>query len=261
MSALIVTKLPWAGVKVEIGTTRIAIDPLYNFPPRYERSHEPLYPLDVFGKVDAVLITHHHPDHFDPEAIARFYGEEIPVYLPVESLKLIGDTPLKQLYGMELGQSIRIGSAKAIAVFAMDGFGDPQVSWVVEGGGKRLIHGGDTLWHGHWWNIKSVHGPFDIACMPVNAAIVEFRGNPPSGQPITLGPEQAVAAAYVLGAKTLLPIHYRTIHQPPLYCETPDLPERLHASAAERGIKLALLDTHDSLDLSGDAEAIEQVRQ
>jgi len=254
---MIVTKLPWAGIKVEIGTTRIVIDPMYNFPSRYERSHETLLPLDVFGEADAVLITHHHPDHFDPEAIARFYGEEIPVYLPVESLPLIGDTPLKQLHGIPLGQSIPIGSATATAVFAIDGFGDPQVSWVVEGNGKRLIHGGDTLWHGHWWNIKNAHGPFDVACLPVNAAIVDFRFSPPSGQPITLGPEQAVAAAHVLGAETLLPIHYKAIHQPPLYNQTPDLLERLHASAAERGVKLAMLDTNESLDLTGEAAVTE----
>ncbi|TYP74486.1 MBL fold metallo-hydrolase [Paenibacillus methanolicus] len=244
-----VTKLPWAGIKVEMDETHLVIDPLYHFPSKFGQSHEPLFPLSDFGGVEAVLITHHHPDHFDPEAIARFYGEDIPVYLPSESLRHIHPSSLKQLHGVELGQSLKLGSVEIIAAFSMDGFGDPQVSWIVRGNGQQLIHCGDTLWHGHWWNIKNAYGPFDVACLPVNAAIVEFRGDPPSGQPISLSPEQAVSAAKVLGAKMVIPIHYKAIDYPPIYRQTPDLLERLQASARQHGVGLIVLDSKESIVL------------
>ncbi|OCT15103.1 hypothetical protein A8709_13410 [Paenibacillus pectinilyticus] len=244
-----VTKLPWAGIRIEINDTSIVIDPLYHFPSKFGQPHEEFFPLNDFGRIDAVLITHHHPDHFDQPAIAQFYGEEIPVYLPSESLKFINSSSLKQIHGVELGQLIKIGSAEVIPAFSMDGFGDPQVSWIVRGNGHQVIHCGDTLWHGHWWNIKSTYGPFDIACLPVNAAIVEFRGDPPSGQPISLSPEQAVSAAFVLEAKTLIPIHYKAIHYPPIYRQTPDLIDRLQSSAMTRGLELSILDTKESLVL------------
>jgi len=51
-----------------------------------------------------------------------------------------------------------------------------------------------------------------------------------------------VAAAKVLGAGRLVPIHWRTIHHPPVYRQTPDAEERL-AAAARGVVELTVLDT------------------
>ena len=86
------------------------------------------------------------------------------------------------------------------AVPAVDGFGSPQVSWVVSDGETRLIHCGDTLWHGYWWQIAERFGPFDLAFLPINAAVAEFEYlQPPSELPAVLTPEQAAGAGHVLG--------------------------------------------------------------
>lgn len=241
-------KLPWAGIRVQAGATSVAIDPLYHFPAKYGESREPMYPLGEFGAVDAVLITHHHADHFDPEAIKTFYGADTPVFLPAETAHLAREAGLANVRGAGAGETFEIGSLRATAVPAVDGMGDPQVSWVVEGDGKRIFHGGDTLWHGYWWAVAAEHGPFDAACLPVNGAVLELPGRTPSGQPICLTPEQAVAAAVVLGAKRLVPIHYVAIHHPPLYRETSDIPDRLAAAARDR-IQLNVLQAKETLRL------------
>ena len=46
-----------------------------------------------------------------------------------------------------------IGPFTITAVPAVDGFGDPQVSWVIAAAGRRILHAGDTLFHGSWWLI------------------------------------------------------------------------------------------------------------
>lgn len=71
----------------------------------------------------------------------------------------------------------------------------------------------------------------------------------PSGQPITLSPEQAVSAATVLGASTLVPIHYTAIHHPPLYTETPNILVRLQAANADNKLNLAILASKETLSL------------
>lgn len=243
---MIIQKLPWAGIRVQVGETSVAIDPLFHFPAKFGQSHEPLVPLNEFGVVDAVLITHHHGDHYDPEAIALFYGTNIPVYMFHESLQ--SSEVLTNIQGVSLGQSLQIGALTATASYSVDGVGDPQISWIVQGEDKTIIHCGDTLWHGYWWKMVREYGPFDAVCLPVNAAVVEFPGLTPSGQPITLSPEQAISAAIVLEAKVLLPIHHRAIHSPPLYRETPNIEERLQTAAPEQ-LTIALLKTHESITI------------
>ncbi|RUS47528.1 MBL fold metallo-hydrolase [Cohnella sp. AR92] len=244
-----IQKLPWAGILAQDGTTTVAIDPIYHFPSHLGQSHETLYPLSEFGAVDAVLVTHHHGDHFDPQAIRDYYGRDIPVYLPEESVALAIEAGLENVHGAAPGQSFAIGTLRAFAAPSVDGTGDAQVAWIVEGGGRKLIHAGDTLWHGYWWKIAADYGPFDAACLPVNGAVLELpRMSPPSGQPICLTPEQAVSAAVVLGAKTLVPIHHTAVHFPPVYRQTPDMMNRLTTSAHGK-IELSVLTTKSELIL------------
>lgn len=244
-----IQKLTWAGVCMECGSSSIAIDPLFHFPGKFGEPQEEMVPLDALGKVDAVFITHHHEDHFDPEAIKRFYGDDVPVYAPTASLAIMGDRGLKRMSGVELGQTIEVGQLKVTAAQSVDGFGAPQVSWVVEGEGIKAIHCGDTLWHGYWWLLRKHYGPFDAVCLPVNGALISIPGLKPSGLPAVLTPEQAVAAAALLDASYLIPIHYRTINNPPIYIQTPDLIERL-VSSAKGKVELSLLKPGESLMLA-----------
>ncbi|MGH2764335.1 MAG: MBL fold metallo-hydrolase [Actinomycetota bacterium] len=102
----------------------------------------------------------------------------------------------------------------------MDGLGEEQVSWVVSGNGKRILHFGDTLWHGYWWAIAE-HGPFDVAFLPINGAMVLYPSK--TGIPASLTPEHAAAAAERSQAprsrrrSTTVPFDC-----PPAYAEHPD---------------------------------------
>ncbi|HEY4613457.1 MAG TPA: hypothetical protein VII11_10775 [Bacteroidota bacterium] len=77
----------------------------------------------------------------------------------------------------------------AIPVPAVDGFGHPQVSWIVQGGDKKIIHCGDTLWHGYWRDIAIAYGPFDIAFMPINGARLNQGEVRDTGMPAVLTPQ------------------------------------------------------------------------
>ncbi|OXL86282.1 hypothetical protein BCV73_26775 [Paenibacillus sp. SSG-1] len=242
-------KLPWAGIRVTAGATSVVIDPLYHFPERYAKSHEPLFPLNEYGPADAVLITHEHADHFDPQAIIDAYGADIPVYLPQESVLLAENSGLNRVIGASVGDAFQIGALSAAATYSVDGVGDVQIAWALSDGEHRLLHCGDTLWHGYWWKIAAAHGPFDAVCLPVNGAVLERPDRqPPSGMPITLLPEQAAAAARVLGAKRLVPIHHTAIHHPPVYLQTPDWQNRLRTAVGDT-MDIAFLNTKETITL------------
>jgi L-ascorbate metabolism protein UlaG (beta-lactamase superfamily) len=107
---------------------------------------------------------------------------------------------------------------------------------VIEAEGRRVIHCGDTIWHGGWYEIARRHGPFDAAFLPINGVTVRLDGFTPTDVPATLTPEQAIEAAVVLGARAACAIHYGLFDNPPLYVEQPNPRERFRAAATRRGL-------------------------
>jgi L-ascorbate metabolism protein UlaG (beta-lactamase superfamily) len=62
-------------------------------------------------------------------------------------------------------------------------------------------------------------------------------------------PEQAVQAAVILRAGTVVPMHFG-VHQPPLYVEQPDAVDRLVEAAEAASLKVVTLDPGESLDVN-----------
>lgn len=133
------------------------------------------------------------------------------------------------------------------AVPAVDWRGDDQVSWVIEHNRHRIIHCGDTIWHGRWWRIAREYGPFDWAFLPVGGVTATDPGAESSGAQATLTPKQACVAASILEAAKLCPMHYRTFDHPPAYADRPNLLAGLAQAAHEEKVDVRLLNPGDAL--------------
>ena len=127
------------------------------------------------------------------------------------------------------------------AVPAADGWGLRRVSWVVDGAGRRVIHCGDTLWHGHWWDIARQYGPFDLAFLPINGVVYHRGRYTGSPIPATLTPQQAAVVGQLLGARVVCPIHYGRADDPAHYAEAPDVEAAFLDEARRRGVGTLVL--------------------
>jgi L-ascorbate metabolism protein UlaG (beta-lactamase superfamily) len=199
-------RLAWAGVRLRLGTDDLFLDPLINPDVWGTALKDEMIPVEGTQGARFVLITHRHPDHFDPTAVRRIVGETGVVVCTQDNAAAVASNGFKVRVA-SLYEPMLLNDFTATAVPAVDGYGDPQVSWVVAAGGRRIVHCGDTLWHGAWWHIGRQLGPFDAAFLPINGARFAWR-KPVSDVPAVLTPEQAVAAAQVMGAKLIVPIHY-----------------------------------------------------
>lgn len=81
---------------IEEGNSKIVIDPSGE-----ETDND-------FGKLDAVLYTHEHGDHFSPELTKKFMGQGIPVYANASTAKQIDGQPNV----VKDGQEFAVGSFK-----------------------------------------------------------------------------------------------------------------------------------------------------
>lgn len=237
-------RLGWAGVEIEYDGQTLVIDYIRDTSPLVPlRGPDEPFPLSLHqGLAAGALLTHLHADHADPGAIAQALQTGAPVFRPARAIGVQQDLELTlhaetEFVKYDLATEVvgeweerSAGPFQVYSAPAVDGFGDLQISWIVEFGKHRIIHAGDTMFHGFWWRIANKYGPFDVAFLPINGAVVEFPFlQPASTLEAVMTPEQAALAAHILNAKSVVPIHYQSLHKPPMYIETSNAVERLSA--------------------------------
>jgi L-ascorbate metabolism protein UlaG (beta-lactamase superfamily) len=256
-----ITRLGWAGVELEAESGETAvIDVLQDTSGMRQFMGEPHGPLPGPTRPGAAvlaLVTHLHEDHTDAAAIAgALVGDgsgvllrpapEAGEFLEVAALQTAEDhlrelgVPQRHVAPWE---SVTVGPFTATAIPAVDGFGDPQVSWVVEADGVRIFHGGDTLYHGYWWRARMRTGDIDHAFLPINGAVVSLpHRQPASPFGAVMTGDQAAAAAQLLGAREVIPIHYDTINNPPVYTQVDEPVAAFLAAAEARGVSARVVE-------------------
>jgi L-ascorbate metabolism protein UlaG (beta-lactamase superfamily) len=203
------------------------------------------------------LVSHLHRDHADAAALRAALAPGATVHHP----EPFGDANLAlaqaehELAAAELPRhavavwdSVAVDPFTCTALTAVDGLGDPQVSWLVEAGGTRALHLGDTVFHGGWWQMARRAGPFDVVLAPINGAVVDFpHQQPPSPLPAVMAPEQAALAGELLRAGALVPMHYGGYDFAPHYVPIANARELFEAAARGRPYRVAPLAPGEAL--------------
>jgi L-ascorbate metabolism protein UlaG (beta-lactamase superfamily) len=248
---MIIGRLNWAGAIIESNGVRILIDPVYQSPSSafFGKAKEPFRPLDKINEVDLILVTHLHSDHFDPNCIEQNFGLDVKLLVPFQEQQKVREHGFHHVIGMKVGEHHLVNGIEVIGTYSVDGLGDSQLSWIIKDNKHTIIHCGDTLWHGYWWEISNKYGPIDAAFLPVNGAVIVEPGLISSNQPLCMTPEQAVAATKVLQAKWLIPIHYGAFHNPPHYRETENVKERVLLASKEQQIDIKWLRQHEVVEI------------
>ena len=218
MMALKGTRVTWLGhatVLVQTAKgTNILIDPFI--------AQNPRYPKDFVlpEKIQFILLTHGHSDRIsDVVPVAAEHGSTVVAIY--ELAAWVAAKGVANTIGMNLGGTVQLGDVAVTMVeakhssAARDEQGDHYVG-VAAGfvltiaDGPVLYHAGDTAVFGDMKLIGELYRP-EVAMLPI-------------GGHYTMGPREAALAVSLLGAETILPLHFGTF--PPLT----GAPEELAAS-------------------------------
>ena len=266
-----ITRLGWAGLELEHDGALATLDLLRSTASMEQfmgTPHTALPAPSRSGAAALALVTHLHEDHADADAIADALAPDGVLLRPAAAQGAfleVAATKNAEDRLAELGvaqrvvapwETVEVGPFRATAIPAADGFGDPQVSWVVEAGGVRILHAGDTLFHGWWWLARMRLGPIDCAFLPVNAPLVDLpHRQPPSPLPAVMDGAQAAAAAHLLQAALAVPIHYDAIENPPIYAQADDPAGAFTRACAELGVPSRVVAIGDRVPLGAEAPA------
>jgi L-ascorbate metabolism protein UlaG (beta-lactamase superfamily) len=228
-----VTWLGHATAVAELGRARVVFDPL--LPWRARRA----------GRVDAVLITHSHVDHLNRWSL-KAIDRDTHVVVPRGAGHLVADLGFREVSELTCGGEIEIAGLAITAVPTRHDFGrwrkggSPEaLGYVVAGNGAALHHAGDVDFSDHavFDDIGKRHA-IDVALLPIGGMLPTWyyrwrrdvfdRG-------IHIDPDCALDIFERLGARTLVPVHWGTVHVLGL----PDTPRRRLAQVAEQRGKTA----------------------
>lgn len=209
-----IQKLNWAGIRLTSHNKTILIDAVEDFSyykPVLGDAVENLLAFSDHIQADYILFTHMHLDHFDKGVIQKCLKKDgkLIVYAGLETIvkKLVEDV---EIITLNLDETFTENNITFKPVFAMDGVGEIQSSWIVDDGTTKIFHGGDTIWHNQFWKLGKENPNIDYAFLPVNGVVVNFEiiGLEYSPVPASLNLKEAFAAAHLLHAKKMVPIHY-----------------------------------------------------
>lgn len=200
------------------GHTRIIIDPFLTGNPKAALGVNEV-------QADLILVTHAHGDHFgDAVALSKKGGTvvstfEIATYAERHGAKSIP---------MNIGGRYAFGGgwlkwvpAWHSSSFPDGSYGGMPMGVVVELGGKRIYHAGDTALFSDMRLIGEIG--LDLALLPI-------------GDHFTMGPEDALKALDLLKPKWVVPIHYGTF--PPIEQDGNAFAQKARAMGVE-GVALA----------------------
>jgi L-ascorbate metabolism protein UlaG (beta-lactamase superfamily) len=239
-------------VLIELAGARLLSDPMLRSRLLLViRRHGPMPAEEVGVDLDAVLISHLHPDHLDFPSLRRL-GRDSRVIVPAGGGRALARRGFRDVVELEPGEATRTGAVEVRATLAAHegrrykiGPHVEALGYELRGGDRRVYFAGDTdLFPG----MRELAGGLDLALLPVAG----WGPRMPSGH---LDPRRAAEAAAILRPRIAVPIHWGTLLRLDLARRLPGLlsdpPLEFVAQLAELApeVQARVLDPGGSLEL------------
>lgn len=183
-----------SGYIIRSEKTEIIIDPYLSDSVNRVVGRPRLHPIPIAPEAvrsDAVICTHNHLDHLDPDTVKNIKND--PFFITTNE----GKTELEKwgktkVAALNAGESITVGDFEITAVFAdhtAEAFG-----LIIKAEGKTLYFSGDTLYNEKLFEIAKYDPDFTFICI--------------NGRLGNMNVDEALVVAKKIGAKVNIPNHY-----------------------------------------------------
>ncbi|MFH1447474.1 MAG: metal-dependent hydrolase [Candidatus Micrarchaeota archaeon] len=179
--------------EVLLSGKRILIDPFFG---NMIRGKQRIVPssgsVETITKADMILITHEHPDHFEKESVQRIVKKTNASVVGPRIVLSNLNVPDSLKVDVRIGDRFVLQGISIEVVKALHPQSQYPVGYLLEAGGKRIYHAGDTYEFAKMVDLKA-----DWVMLPV-------------GGSFTMDPLSAIKACKEIRPKNVVPMHYNT---------------------------------------------------
>jgi L-ascorbate metabolism protein UlaG (beta-lactamase superfamily) len=176
-----------------------------------KRLTAPALQFQELPKIDVIVLSHAHFDHFDLRTL-RCFGESTTVITARATSDLLKHTRFRDITELAWGEWKSKTTAAGdvnISAFQVNHWGARKQrdtyrsynGYLLERNGRRVIFTGDTAMTDSFAELRR-RGEIDLAIMPIGAYNPWIRAH--------CTPEQAIEMANAAGARFILPVHHQT---------------------------------------------------
>ena len=183
-----------SGYLLKTENTEILIDPYLSDSVNRVANRPRSLPIPINAEnvmSDAVICTHNHLDHLDPDTVSKMRDNQffITTNEGKEVLKGFGKTNVTAL---NVGDKVEVGDFEIIAVFAEHTC--EAIGVVIKADGKTLYFSGDTLFNEKLFSISEFNPDITFICI--------------NGRLGNMNVQEAIITAGKINAKVNVPNHY-----------------------------------------------------
>ncbi|MBR2860470.1 MAG: MBL fold metallo-hydrolase [Clostridia bacterium] len=183
-----------SGYIIKTEKTEIIIDPYLSDSVNRVAGRPRTFPIPINPQnisCEAVICTHNHLDHLDPDTIAQINDGQFFITTS-EGKTVLSGLGKDNVVSLNVGETIVVGDIEITAVFAdhtVEAFG-----LIVKADNKTLYFSGDTLYNEKLFDIAKYHPDITLICI--------------NGRLGNMNVEEALITAKRIGAKINIPNHY-----------------------------------------------------
>jgi L-ascorbate metabolism protein UlaG (beta-lactamase superfamily) len=181
---------------------RVLTDPWFS--ERFGYYHGEPYGIALadLPRLDAVVVTHAHYDHYDLGAFRAYPERAVPMVVKRGLGEKAWKSGFTDVREVDAWESTTIGSVQVTATPGKHGV--PEVTFVLAASRRIIFFGGDTLLIPELREVGRRFPSIDLALLPVNGLVLRLMFN----RQVVMNAREAAELCAILRPRWAVPIHY-----------------------------------------------------
>jgi L-ascorbate metabolism protein UlaG (beta-lactamase superfamily) len=224
-----ITRVTHSCVLLDFDGQVLLTDPWFSEKPGYHRGEPLAFTPAALPRLSAVIASHDHYDHYDLPAFSAYPDKDVPFIVKRGMGDKARQAGFTNVTEVEPWEEVTVGGLRITAAPARHGV--PEVTFVIQGAGKTVFFGADTLRIPALDEVPRRFPGVDLALLPVNG----LRIRPAFNRQVVMSAEQAAEYCAVLRPRLAVPTHYAFTAGPVrdrLFLGYDGTPERLQRAVA-----------------------------
>jgi L-ascorbate metabolism protein UlaG (beta-lactamase superfamily) len=202
MKTLTITRIAHSSVLIDFDGHNVLTDPWFSEKEGYYHGEPYGILLEDLPRLDGVVVSHEHYDHYDMEAFQAYPDKQVPIAVIRGTAQPAREVGFTNVIEMEAWEKTSFGP---IVITAIPGkHGVPEITYMLQAGSFTVYFGGDTLLIPELSEIPQHFPQIDVALLAINGLQIRPLGN----QQVVMDPEDAAQLCSIIHPLYAVPMHY-----------------------------------------------------